>query len=1721
MESGSFVTIGVASPETIKSWSRGEVKNPETINYRTFKPEKGGLFCERIFGPTRDWECSCGKYKRQKHKGIVCDKCGVEVCESRVRRERMGHLELAVPVSHVWFYKCLPSRLSLILDMTPKNLERVLYYESWIVTDPGDTPLQEKDILTEELYNDNRKNYGNSFTAKMGAEAIDDLLGKLNLAELQQQLKADLNSSASKAIRKKIAKRLRLVEGFLQNNMDPRWMILRVLPVIPPELRPLVPLEGGRFATSDLNDLYRRVINRNNRLAGLLQLKTPEVIIRNEKRMLQEAVDALLDNGRHGRAVTGTGNRALKSLTDMLKGKQGRFRQNLLGKRVDYSGRSVIVVGPELRINQCGLPKEMALVLFEPFIMSRLKQKGYVHTVRNAKKWIEQKRKEVWDILDEVIKGHPILLNRAPTLHRLSIQAFDPILIEGQAIRLHPLVCTAFNADFDGDQMAVHVPLSNEAQLEAKLIMLSPNNIFSPASGKPITTPSQDITLGVYYLTYENKKNKAAFLEQAALEQSWAEKTHALDVALEDARKAFESKKLSEAAFKAEQEKHDAAMSELLEEIRSCPRHLRHFNDYHEMLRAFDAGELKMHDFVYLHNPYYGKNTVWSAETKNEKYIVTTVGRCIFNEIWPDEMGFFNKQVTKKEMGGLIKQCYETVGRMGLIKVLDLLKDLGYEYATRACFSIGIKDMIVPKEKAQFIEVAQHNIDTIRKQRRDGMITEQERYNKCIQEWTSVNNELADRLTGVLEENEGKSEINPVFAMLDSGARGSKDQIRQLAGMRGLMAKPSGDIIENPIKANFREGLSVLEYFISSHGARKGLADTALKTADSGYMTRRLVDVAHDVICTEDDCHTVNGIYMKSIKEGSKETVKLEDRIIGRFSAEDIYDRVTNKIVVAAGEEITAELAKRIVAMGIDKVLIRSVLTCESERGVCCKCYGRNLATGDLPKHGDPVGIIAAQSIGEPGTQLTMRTFHLGGTAAADANKMSHKARMDGTLSLGNLTEEDSQQLVPIEVVKNLCSEEKGRGNAGRFYNGPQDNPQASSDYYNEGFSRLVKDEKARRPYLDYCALNGKPLPPEAARAEQVGDNQLVAKGYMVLVQNAHITVSYPSGSDKTGNLGETDELELPQGAIIYFQNGQVPADFTFAEWDPFNVPINAKISGCIEYRDLVEGSTVSSEENNQTSKIEHKVVEHNEDIRPAFDIVDMLPLELAAGSRIKLRFKMQIVNTSAPGYSDMMDKSKSGLSKSLVYRFQQGKGYFQVDMDNLKMDKEYVRVNLDSQGNVSLLLTDDDLANGKIIRTDIMGFAQDKVSKGDTIVYDAERKSAVKAPFDAIEVKVDDIRFGKDLIKLSGLKNNSTIELDGLQEIENKRLGGTLTGYFRVKEGLRKSVHVGIGLVRNRANIQLPTGAYFTLEEGELVEAGDELAKFPRQNVRTRDITGGLPRVAELFEARRPKEAAEIAKINGVVHIDSSKTGGKNRQVVYVIPIEDATPDASSKEHVIPQGKRIIVAEGDFVQAGTPLTDGAVVLHEMLETCGPQKLQEYLLNEVQQVYRLQGVEINDKHVEIILRQMMRNVRITQPGQTKFLFGELVDKREFQEENKRVLEEGLVSADAQPILLGITKASLATESFISAASFQDTTRVLTEAATLGRVDYLRGFKENVIMGHLIPAGTGYPDVQNPKLTFNTSTADEAAAEAAALEISETEAQNKEKLSNLKNVLEGK
>ncbi len=1320
------VAITVASPDSVRSWSKGEVKNPETINYRTFKPEKGGLFCERIFGPTRDWECSCGKYKRIKHKGVVCDRCGVEVTLSRVRRERMGHIDLAVPVSHIWFYKCMPSRIGLMLDMTSRQLERVIYYEDYIVIDPGNTPLQKCQLLTEAEFREAEEQYGDVFVAGMGAEAIQKLLEQTDLQKLNDEIEQQMGATRSKQLRKKLAKRLKLVQGFMHSKTRPEWMVLNVLPVIPPDLRPLVPLEGGRFATSDLNDLYRRVINRNNRLKTLLQLKTPEVIIRNEKRMLQEAVDALFDNGRHGRAVTGAANRPLKSLSDMLKGKGGRFRQNLLGKRVDYSGRSVIVIGPELKLNQCGLPKKMALVLFEPFIIRRLKEQGHVHTVRSAKKLIERQTPEVWDILDEVTKGHAVLLNRAPTLHRLSIQAFEPQLIEGEAIRIHPLVCTAYNADFDGDQMAVHVPLSVEAQMEARMLMLAPNNIFSPSSGKPITTPSQDIPLGCYYLTQNPRGEK------------------------------------------------------------NEPR-LPLFADGFEVELAISEGAVETHSRIRFKNPDFGVNTVYG--NRESKILETTAGRVIFNQIWPDELGFYNKVCSKKQLSDIIWRCYRAVGQQRTVETLDRLKEMGFRSATKAGISIGITDMIIPREKSTQLEKAYREIAEVEKQYRRGIITDGERKNKVQDIWTHTGEELANALFRTLEYNDGRKDMNPVFMMVDSGARGNRTQVKQLAGMRGLMAKPSGEIIERPIISNFREGLSVLEYFISTHGARKGLADTALKTADSGYLTRKLVDAAQDVIITEEDCGTINGIIVRPIYEGDEEVVSLSTRIIGRTSCETVKDPVTGKAVVTSGQIVDEETAAALEKIGLEQLKIRSALTCESKRGICAKCYGRNLATGLSVKLGEAVGIIAAQSIGEPGTQLTMRTFHVGGTASQTFKQPIIKAKNEGMVRFNDLK--------VVESTEN---------------------------------------------------------------------------NFVVLNKNGTVSVHARDGR-------ELESYNIVIGSVISIADGGVvKKGETFIQWDPYNVPIITEKAGRIEFRDMIQGVTIRKEVDEATGVMGTVVIEHKEDLHPQIVIV-----------------------------------------------------------------------------------------------------------------------------------------------------------------------------------GEKKEIF---------ASYSIPAGAHIEVREAQKVPAGTRLARTPRKIAKTKDITGGLPRVAELFEARRPKDAAEIAKIDGVVDIGGT-VRGKRRLIV-------TDPDTGAEEeHLIPLSKHIIVFKGDFVKKGQQLTEGPVVPHEVLDVCGPQELQEHLLNEVQEVYRLQGVEINDKHIEIIVRQMLRKVKITDPGDTSLLWGDQVDRLEFAAENERVIEKGGKPADASPVLLGITKASLETDSFISAASFQDTTRVLTEAATLGKVDRLRGFKENVIMGHLIPAGTGF------------------------------------------------
>ena len=1320
------VAITVASPDSVRSWSKGEVKNPETINYRTFKPEKGGLFCERIFGPTRDWECSCGKYKRIKHKGVVCDRCGVEVTLSRVRRERMGHIDLAVPVSHIWFYKCMPSRIGLMLDMTSRQLERVIYYEDYIVIDPGNTPLQKCQLLTEAEFREAEDQYGDVFVAGMGAEAIQKLLEQTDLQNLNDEIEQQMGATRSKQLRKKLAKRLKLVQGFMHSKTRPEWMVLNVLPVIPPDLRPLVPLEGGRFATSDLNDLYRRVINRNNRLKTLLQLKTPEVIIRNEKRMLQEAVDALFDNGRHGRAVTGAANRPLKSLSDMLKGKGGRFRQNLLGKRVDYSGRSVIVIGPELKLNQCGLPKKMALVLFEPFIIRRLKEQGHVHTVRSAKKLIERQTPEVWDILDEVTKGHAVLLNRAPTLHRLSIQAFEPQLIEGEAIRIHPLVCTAYNADFDGDQMAVHVPLSVEAQMEARMLMLAPNNIFSPSSGKPITTPSQDIPLGCYYLT-QNPRG----------------------------------------------EKND--------------QRIPLFADPSEVELAIAEDAIGTHSRIRFRNPDYGVSTIYGS--KETKVLETTAGRVIFNQIWPSELGFYNKVCGKKQLSDIIWRCYKAVGQQRTVETLDRLKEMGFRSATKAGISIGITDMIIPREKSTQLEKAYREIAEVEKQYRRGIITDGERKNKVQDIWTHTGEELANALFRTLEYNDGRKDMNPVFMMVDSGARGNRTQVKQLAGMRGLMAKPSGEIIERPIISNFREGLSVLEYFISTHGARKGLADTALKTADSGYLTRKLVDASQDVIITEEDCGTINGIIVRPIYEGDEEVVSLSTRIIGRTSCETVKDPVTGKAVITSGQIADEEIAAALEKVGLEQLKIRSALTCESKRGICAKCYGRNLATGLPVKLGEAVGIIAAQSIGEPGTQLTMRTFHVGGTASQTFKQPIIKAKNEGIVRFNDL-----------KVVESTDS------------------------------------------------------------------------NFVVLNKNGTVSVHARDGR-------ELESYNIVIGSVIAIADGGlVKKGETFIQWDPYNVPIITEKAGRIEFRDMIQGVTIRKEVDEATGVMGTVVIEHKEDLHPQIVIV-----------------------------------------------------------------------------------------------------------------------------------------------------------------------------------GEKKEVF---------ASYSIPAGAHIEVKEAQKVPAGTRLARTPRKIAKTKDITGGLPRVAELFEARRPKDAAEIAKIDGVVDIGGT-VRGKRRVIV-------TDPDTGAEEeHLIPLSKHVIVFKGDFVKKGQQLTEGPVVPHEVLDVCGPQELQEHLLNEVQEVYRLQGVEINDKHIEIIVRQMLRKVKITDPGDTSLLWGDQVDRLEFAAENERVIEKGGKPADASPVLLGITKASLETDSFISAASFQDTTRVLTEAATLGKVDRLRGFKENVIMGHLIPAGTGF------------------------------------------------
>lgn len=1349
------LTIHIASDDVIRNtWSRGEIKKPETINYRTFKPEKGGLFCEKIFGPTRDWECACGKYKKIKHKGIVCDRCGVEVTVSKVRRERMAHIDLAVPVVHIWFFKTMPSRIGNILGMSSADLERVIYYEEYIVTDPGQTDLEKKQLLNDQQYREAQEKWGrDAFKARMGGEAISDLLASEDLQSLLVDLKDKLKKTKSMQARMKIAKRLKIIESFTSSHNKPDWMVMSAVPVIPPDLRPLVPLDGGRFATSDLNDLYRRVINRNNRLKAILKLKTPEVIVRNEKRMLQEAVDALFDNGRHGHPVMGAGNRPLKSLSEMLKGKTGRFRQNLLGKRVDYSGRSVIIVGPELKFNQCGLPKLMALELFEPFIVKRLKDLGLVYTIRSAKKMIQRHAPEVWDVLDEIIKGHPVLLNRAPTLHRLGIQAFEPVLIEGKAIRVHPLVCSAFNADFDGDQMAVYVPLSLEAQLEAKLLMMAPDNIFLPSSGKPSAVPSQDMTLGLYYLMHDPIYSPEEHGQKARVFRNTDEVLMALQAS--GSYNWFDTKK--------------GASTE-----------------------SFYNRGLRIHEKIKLRT--------------DNGIVETTPGRVIFNTIVPKELGYQNYSLPKKKMNELIMQCYKTVGLEGTVKFLDNLKALGFSEATKAALSMGVVDACIPPNKQKILDEVHARVSQVKKQYEDGIITDGERKSKVISIWTEVADVLSEELMEMIS-SQAEGKLNPMYMMMDSGARGNKAQIRQLGAMRGLMAKPSGEIIESPITSNFREGLTVLEYFISSHGARKGLADTALKTADSGYLTRRLVDVSQDVIVTEEDCGTLNGIEVSAIKQGQEELLPLKDRIFGRTVCDDIYlPGDSTKLLAKAGDTLTIKQAEAIDDAGIESIRIRSVLTCETRRGVCSKCYGVNLANGKVVATGEAVGIIAAQSIGEPGTQLTMRTFHLGGIAAA------------------SVTPEIVAEHEGILVYKDLRTVQNDEGN--------------------------------------WVVLN--------------------KNGGLNIVRDEGRTLEEYKKLLSTKSIEPLQSFTIELGSKILIKDGaKIKLGTKIAEWEQHNIPIICDRPGYVKYEDLVEGLSTERDVNKQTGQVEIVVKQHRGELHPQIFI-----------------------------YAD---------------------------------------------------------------------------------------------------------KDGKELV-------------------------GTYP---------------------------IPAGAIISVQENEYASAGTLLARLPRGAMKTKDITGGLPRVAELFEARKPKDSAEIAKIDGVVDFRGVQ---KNKRIVV---IRDETT-GMEEEHLIPHTKHLIVQRGDHVVKGQQLTDGIVIPHEILEICGVRELQKYMVNQVQEVYRLQGVDINDKHIEIIIRQMLKKVRVVDPGDTSLLFGEEVDRKEFEAENSKVTKEGGKASQAAPVLLGITKASLATESFISAASFQDTTRVLTEAACAGKTDFLMGFKENVIMGHITPGGTGFP-----------------------------------------------
>jgi DNA-directed RNA polymerase subunit beta' len=1359
----SAVKIGLASPEKIRSWSYGEVKKPETINYRTFKPERDGLFCGKIFGPVRDYECICGKYKRKKHRGTVCEKCGVEVIESKVRRERLGHINLACPVAHIWFLKCLPSRIGSVLDLSLKDLEKILYCEAYIVLDPMETDLKRNELISEEKLQSKIREFGNhSLKVGIGAEAILEMLQAIDVFDLARYLRETLKVTTSDAQTKKLIKRLKVVGSFLISSNRPEWMMLQVIPVLPPDLRPLVPLEGGRFATSDLNDLYRRVINRNNRLLRLIELNAPDIIVRNEKRMLQEAVDALFDNGRRGKTFTGPNKRPLRSLSDMLKGKNGRFRQNLLGKRVDYSGRSVIVAGPELKLHQCGLPKLMALEMFKPFLFNKLEERGYVSTIKSAKKMVEKERPEVWDLLEEVTKEHPVLLNRAPTLHRLGIQAFEPVLVEGKAIQLHPLVCQAFNADFDGDTMCVHVPLSLEAQIEARVLMMSTNNILSPQHGTPIIEPTKDIVLGLYYLSRENVGSKGSG---------------------------------------------------------------RKFSSRDEVRAAYDHGAVDLHASVFVRKYAHSKTL-----------IQTTVGRVIVSEILPDAVPFFeayNRPLDKKTLSSLVNETYRLCGAKETVLLADALRELGYKYATESGISICIQDMAIPKEKAALLNQAHDEVREVREQYAEGLITEGERHNKVIDTWSRVQDLITDAMVKQISTqrviNEKGEEVtipsfNSIFMMADSGARGSKTQMRQLAGMKGLVAKATGEIIETPVTANLREGMTVLQYFINTHGARKGLADTALKTASSGYLTRQLVDVAQDTIVSEYDCGSLDGVEVRAVVDGGEVIQKLGTRVLGRTSLYDLKNRISGEIICRGNAEITEEVIAHMDVAKIDRIFVRSVLTCRTRRGVCAKCYGRDLATGQLVNVGEAVGVIAAQSIGEPGTQLTMRTFHQGGAASTKAQQSSFEAKVEGTIRLIN---------VSLVQGRNAWATSMGR--------------------------------------------------------------------------NGEIVIFDLDGLER-------ERYSIPYGAKVYIADNQaVKVGDLLIEWDPHSVVILSEVAGRIKYQDLLEGLSIEERVDEATGLTRRVVLENRDSkIKPAIVVVD------SAGTAVRV--------------TDTRD-----------------------------------------------------------------------------------------------------------------------------------------------------------------AKYPLPSGATVMFADGDSIYPGDILAKIPREQIKTSDITGGLPRVYELFHAQKKKNFAIISEIDGFVAF-GAELKGKRRVVVR--------PDAGEeREYLIPKGRHVVVTEGDFIRAGEPLVDGASNPHDILRILGEKALASYLVSEIQAVYKLQGVHIDDKHIEVIVKQMLRRVRIKDPGDTEFLPAAQVDKWTFEEQNELALARGAKPAVAEPLLLGIARAASSTESFISAASFQETTKVLTEASLAGKTDLLRGLKENVIMGRLIPAGTGVAVYKSLEMFVEGQTLEaEAIIEASAPQI---------------------